>query len=150
VNELAFHFLHVERPRPITNCTRVHTEWKRYGSHNRGGRRLGGAERNENVTVSLTPTVYIHACMYNYCSMILHEERERESLRLCFCSTLEERAHRLFQSKGVPLESLDTSLFAKSKSAQSRDPKKQKEIALLEAQIYRYTELLGVCCFLFS
>ena len=62
-------------------------------------------------------------------------------------STLEERAHRLFQTKGVPLESLDSSLFAKSKSAQSRDPKKQKEIALLEAQIYRYTELLGVCCY---
>lgn len=58
--------------------------------------------------------------------------------------TLEERAHRLFQTKGVPLESLDSSLFAKSKSAQSRDPKKQKEIALLEAQVYRYTELLGV------
>jgi uncharacterized membrane protein len=32
-------------------------EWKRYGSHKRGGRRLGGAERNENVTVLLTPTV---------------------------------------------------------------------------------------------
>ena len=64
-----------------------------------------------------------------------------------FYRTLEERADRLFQTKGVPLESLDSSLFAKSKSAQSRDPKKQKEIALLEAQIYRYTELLGVCCF---
>lgn len=82
--------------------------------------------------------------------MNLNKERERVFQLQLLCSTLEERAHRLFHTKGVPLESLDSSLFAKSKSAQSRDPKKQKEIAFLEAQIYRYTELLGVCYFLFS
>ena len=31
VNELAFHVLNVGKPRPITNCKRMHTEWKRYG-----------------------------------------------------------------------------------------------------------------------
>ena len=37
-----FSFLwHVERPRPITDCARVHTEWKQYGWHER----CNGSER---------------------------------------------------------------------------------------------------------
>ncbi len=41
------------------------------------------------------------------------------------------------------MERLDPLLFAKSKQ-RTKDPEKQREIALLEAQVYRYTELLGV------
>ncbi|CAD7678041.1 unnamed protein product [Nyctereutes procyonoides] len=43
--------------------------------------------------------------------------------------TLEERAQRLFSTKGKSLESLDTSL--------------NKDTAFLEAQIYEYVEILG-------
>ena len=59
-------------------------------------------------------------------------------------STLEERAHRLFQTKGIPLSQLDPSLFAKSKASGVQDNKKQREIAFVEAQVYKYSELLGV------
>ena len=34
---------------------------------------------------------------------------------LCYCRTLEERAQRLFLTKGKNLEELDQSLFAKAK-----------------------------------
>lgn len=57
--------------------------------------------------------------------------------------TLEERARRLFATKGVPLEKLDPSLFAKSKLPQAGESSKQRELAFLEAQVYRYTEMLG-------
>ena len=60
------------------------------------------------------------------------------------CSTLEERAHRLFMTKGVVLESLDPSQFAKSRNPHKRDTERQVEVGLLEAQVYRYAELLGV------
>ena len=59
------------------------------------------------------------------------------------CSTLEQRAKRLFLTKGVPLGALSASLFAKSKSS-SQEALIQKEIAQLEAFIYKYSELLGV------
>ena len=55
VNKLAFHFLHVERPRPITNCARMHTEWKRYSWHEWCNGIWTGW--NGNVTVFLTATV---------------------------------------------------------------------------------------------
>lgn len=58
-------------------------------------------------------------------------------------STLEERAKRLFLTKGVPLGALDASLFAKSKSS-SQEALAHKEIAKLEAYVYKYSELLGV------
>ncbi|XP_072178718.1 splicing factor 3A subunit 3-like [Diadema setosum] len=62
--------------------------------------------------------------------------------------TLEERAQRLFTTKGLPLNQLDPALFAKSKpgkgsKAGKKDAEKQKEIAFLEAQVYYFTELLG-------
>lgn len=62
---------------------------------------------------------------------------------LPFCSTLEQRAKRLFLTKDKPLGALDTSLFAKSKSS-AQEAELQKEIAQLEAMIYKYSELLGV------
>lgn len=61
--------------------------------------------------------------------------------------TLEERAQRLFMTKGKPLEALDSSLFTKNKPGKGgssvKDREKQKEIAALEAQAYRFSELLG-------
>ncbi|UYV64273.1 SF3A3 [Cordylochernes scorpioides] len=57
--------------------------------------------------------------------------------------TLEERAQRLFTTKGKKLSELDPSLFAKFKPGKSRDAEKQKEIAVLEAQIYRFVEILS-------
>ena len=59
--------------------------------------------------------------------------------------TLEERAQRLFLTKGKSLESLDPSLFAKSKrKGKATDyVQKQKEIAMLESQV---AHLLTLCC----
>ncbi|KAI8520637.1 PREDICTED: splicing factor 3A subunit 3-like [Branchiostoma belcheri] len=61
--------------------------------------------------------------------------------------TLEERAQRLFSTKGKSLEELDPSLFAKSKPGKGKGAKdvseKQKEIASLEGQVYRLSEILS-------
>ncbi|CAH1800257.1 unnamed protein product, partial [Owenia fusiformis] len=60
--------------------------------------------------------------------------------------TLEERAQRLFSTKGKRLTDLDPALFAKSKpgkQGRNRDYERQKEIANLEAQVYRFAEILG-------
>uniref|UniRef100_A0A4W6C6E5 Splicing factor 3a, subunit 3 n=1 Tax=Lates calcarifer TaxID=8187 RepID=A0A4W6C6E5_LATCA len=59
--------------------------------------------------------------------------------------TLEERAQRLFSTKGKSLESLDPSLFAKNPKAKGpkKDTERNKEIAFLEAQVYEYVEILG-------
>ena len=59
-------------------------------------------------------------------------------------STLEDRAQRLFNTKGVAIQQLDPSLFTKSKNSRGKDPEKQRETALIEAQVYRFAELLGV------
>uniref|UniRef100_A0A8C1UTP1 Splicing factor 3a, subunit 3 n=1 Tax=Cyprinus carpio TaxID=7962 RepID=A0A8C1UTP1_CYPCA len=59
--------------------------------------------------------------------------------------TLEERAQRLFSTKGKSLEALDPSLFAKNPKAKGpkKDSERNKESAFLEAQIYEYVEILG-------
>ncbi|XP_064473083.1 splicing factor 3A subunit 3-like [Ornithodoros turicata] len=57
--------------------------------------------------------------------------------------TLEERAQRLFSTKGKQISELDPALFTKSKPGRSRDSEKQKEIATLEAQVYRFAEILS-------
>lgn len=68
-----------------------------------------------------------------------------QALGLKCGGTLEERAQRLFMTKGKSLNSLDSSLFAKSKrkGKGSDNLQKQKEIALLEAQTYKLIEILG-------
>lgn len=57
--------------------------------------------------------------------------------------TLEERAQRLFSTKGK--KSFDSNLLAKNKQGkeQSKDNERQKEIAFLEAQIYRFSDILS-------
>ncbi|XP_064612835.1 splicing factor 3A subunit 3-like [Liolophura sinensis] len=61
--------------------------------------------------------------------------------------TLQERAQRLFSTKGKNMEDLDPSLFTRSKPGKvgknSREAEKQKEMAFLEAQVYRFVELLS-------
>jgi len=59
--------------------------------------------------------------------------------------TLEERAQRLFSTKGKNLEELDPAMFAKSKPGKTgrKDTERQKDIAALEAQSYRIVELLS-------
>ena len=63
--------------------------------------------------------------------------------------TLEERANRLFSTKGKALDDLDPSLQAKSKNKAStayknaKEFEKQKEIASMEAQVYRFAEVLS-------
>lgn len=60
--------------------------------------------------------------------------------------TLEQRAQRLFDTKGKNLEELDPAMFAKAKpgkTGKSRDLERQREIAALEAQVYRFCEVLG-------
>jgi splicing factor 3A subunit 3 len=62
--------------------------------------------------------------------------------------SLEERAIRLFQTKGKRAQDLDPSLFAKQNQASKKSIKeyteKHKEIAEIEAQIYRLSEKLTV------
>ncbi|KAM4899408.1 splicing factor 3A subunit 3-like isoform 2-T2 [Sylvia borin] len=59
--------------------------------------------------------------------------------------TLEERAQRLFSTKGRSLEEFDLSLFAKNPKTKGskRDTERNKDVAFLEAQIYEYMEVLG-------
>lgn len=56
--------------------------------------------------------------------------------------TLEERAKRLFSVKGVSPDKIDPSLLAKGANKGgangSKEAEKNKKIALLEAQIYKY------------
>merc|ERR1712051_857503 len=63
--------------------------------------------------------------------------------------TLEERANRLFSTKGKSLNDLDPALFAKSKGKAStahrsaKELEKNREIAAMEAQVYRFAEILS-------
>ncbi|CAD5122490.1 DgyrCDS10913 [Dimorphilus gyrociliatus] len=63
--------------------------------------------------------------------------------------TLEERAKRLFATKGKSLDELDPSLFARTKTKEQEKKENEalrerhREIALLEAQVYRFSELLS-------
>lgn len=66
--------------------------------------------------------------------------------------TLEERANRLFGTKGKNLSELDPALFAKNKgksgqaavsSKSMKEAEKQKEVAFLEAQVYHFSEILS-------
>ncbi len=66
--------------------------------------------------------------------------------------TLEERARRLFSTKGKRLEDLDPAMFAKSKGkgggakeggGGEKGAEKNKAVAALEAQVYRFAELLS-------
>ena len=60
--------------------------------------------------------------------------------------SLEERAIRLFQTKGKRAQDLDPSLFAKQNQASKKSNKeyteKHREIAEIESQIYRLSEKL--------
>jgi splicing factor 3A subunit 3 len=62
--------------------------------------------------------------------------------------TLEERAQRLFGTKGKDIGELDPSLFAKNKGGgkggpdKSRESEKAREVGGMEAQIFRFAELL--------
>ena len=63
--------------------------------------------------------------------------------------TLEERANRLFSTKGKALNELDLTLFAKTKGKAStahrsaKEFEKHKELAYLEAQVYRFADILS-------
>ncbi|CAL8072680.1 unnamed protein product [Orchesella dallaii] len=61
--------------------------------------------------------------------------------------TLEERAQRLFSTKGKSLEEIDPGLFTKTKpgkaTSKEKDAEKNREIAAVESQIYRLAELLS-------
>jgi len=62
--------------------------------------------------------------------------------------TLEDRANRLFLTKGKKLSEIDPSMFAKSKgksgpTLNEKEAAKQREVAMLEAQIYKFSELLS-------
>eukprot|EP00112_Aurelia_sp_Birch-Aquarium-sp1_P016144 Seg3634.2 transcript_id=Seg3634.2/GoldUCD/mRNA.D3Y31 product="Splicing factor 3A subunit 3" protein_id=Seg3634.2/GoldUCD/D3Y31 len=68
-----------------------------------------------------------------------------QALGLKCGGTLEQRAQRLFSTKGKLLKELDPSLFTKSKGKGKNTDyaQKQKEIAMLEAQVYKFVEILG-------
>ncbi|XP_075217384.1 splicing factor 3a subunit 3 noi [Lycorma delicatula] len=63
------------------------------------------------------------------------------ALNLKCGGTLEERAQRLFSTKGK--KSLDPGLLAKSKPGKNRDSERQRDIAFLESQVYRFAELVS-------
>jgi len=62
--------------------------------------------------------------------------------------TLEDRAQRLFSTKGLQLHEIDSSLKVKGQAkgkdqSKNKDSEKHKRIALLEAQVYKLVELLS-------
>ncbi|XP_057365401.1 splicing factor 3A subunit 3-like [Daphnia carinata] len=63
--------------------------------------------------------------------------------------TLEDRAKRLFSTKGLQVDEIDKSLFAKGQgknrgtTEQDKEVEKHKKIALLEAQVYKLVEILS-------
>lgn len=65
-----------------------------------------------------------------------------QSLNLKCGGTLEQRAIRLYSTKGRDINELDPSAYAKNKKTRD-EGQKQKEVAQLEAFIYHYTELLS-------
>lgn len=71
------------------------------------------------------------------------------ALRLKCGGTLEERAQRLWATKGKSIEEIDPSLFAKKGKGLNKmgnaggEREREKEIAFLEAKIYRLSELLS-------
>ncbi|XP_053207953.1 splicing factor 3A subunit 3-like [Panonychus citri] len=68
------------------------------------------------------------------------------ALNLKCGGTLEERANRLWSTKGKTMDELDPNLFAKGKPGKVRknvEMEKRKGIAFLEAQIYNFSEILS-------
>jgi splicing factor 3A subunit 3 len=61
--------------------------------------------------------------------------------------TLEERAHRLWHTKGKSADEIDATFFAKTskrgKAGKTKDTERQKETAILEAQVYKLSEILS-------
>jgi len=68
-----------------------------------------------------------------------------QALNLKCGGTLEERAKRLFTAKDATPESIESSAYSKirKKGKGIENTKKQREIACLEAQIYRLVEVVG-------
>lgn len=67
-----------------------------------------------------------------------------QALGLKCGGTLEERAQRLFSTKGM--KNLDPSLMAKKKSSSkdnSKDQARQREIARLESHLFKYADLIS-------
>lgn len=60
----------------------------------------------------------------------------------CYCRSLEERAQRLWKTRGKTLDQIEPSLFAKKKGGIVANVEKQKEIAFMEVQIYKYIDIL--------
>ena len=58
---------------------------------------------------------------------------------------MQERAERLFLTKGRKLSELNPNLFAKNKPGKGgrKDADKMKEIAKLEANIYRFCTVIS-------
>lgn len=56
--------------------------------------------------------------------------------------SLEERAERLWKTKGKTADEIEPSLFAKKKGGIFSDVAKQKAIAFMEVQIYKYIDIL--------
>ncbi|XP_022646709.1 splicing factor 3A subunit 3-like [Varroa jacobsoni] len=57
--------------------------------------------------------------------------------------TLEERAQRLFSTKGKSMEEIDISLLAKKKTKGGSVPTKNRELAIMESRIYWLVEQLS-------
>ena len=85
----------------------------------------------------------LHSFMCVQMSVVLFPETLFIFTMTVSSRTLEQRAKRLFSTKDVPLSALDSSMFAKSKSS-DQEVQKNREIAALEALVYKYSELLGV------
>jgi hypothetical protein len=73
-------------------------------------------------------------------------------VHVCVCvtynihRTLQERAQRLYATKGRRLDTLDASMFATKKATTDEEvDTKQRELAFMEAQVYHYVEMLSVC-----
>ncbi|XP_078485903.1 splicing factor 3A subunit 3 [Ciona intestinalis] len=65
------------------------------------------------------------------------------ALNLKCGGTLEQRADRLFSTKGKNIHELNPALFSKAKNAKKEDKNRGKDTAFIEAKIYHMMEQLG-------
>ena len=101
-----------------------------------------------SVRTSTCMPVQVHACHVRTSTCMPVHARTYMHAHTCtyIRSNLKQRADRLYSVKGIPQESIDPSLMSKSK-LQSRNKEfeaQQKELALIEAQIYKYAEIFSV------
>ncbi|KAK4301111.1 hypothetical protein Pmani_026724 [Petrolisthes manimaculis] len=141
---------YVERVRPLLDMSEeLEDVSKDFNEQWDGGRFPGWPKETGGALAAMGAHLDLSAFSSSEELMSLGLDRLKSALMalgLKCGGTLEERAQRLFNTKGISVEELDPSLFAKSKPGKvtkGRETEKIKELANLEAQVYRLTEILS-------